>query len=148
MIAGAYTAELDAFVREGGKAVLIQAGAGALSTRGVPFWRESIKLLCDHPIMNNFPHQGYADLQFYHLATDQAFDTAAFRDMEVTHVMRRLDARLFTMLDYIVDVRVGKGRMIATTLRLFGGAGDQVEGLEANVAGEYLLWQMSRALNS
>jgi len=36
--------------------------------------------------------------QFYHLATDQAFDTAALslrlREMEVTPVMRRLDARL------------------------------------------------------
>jgi len=32
------------------------------------------------------------------------------------------------MTDYIVDVRVGKGRMLATTLRLFGGAGDQVQG--------------------
>ncbi len=147
VIAGAFTSELEAYLREGGKAVLIQTGAGALPTQPVPFWRESIKLLCDHPIMNVFPHQGYADLQFYHLVTDQAFDTAAFRDMEVTPVMRRLDARLFTMLDYIADVRVGKGRMIATTLRLFGGVGDQVQGLEANVAGETLLHQMRRALD-
>ncbi|MEO8393736.1 MAG: hypothetical protein ABI700_12165, partial [Chloroflexota bacterium] len=148
VIAGAFTLELEAYLREGGRAVLIQMGAGALPTQAVPFWRESIKLLCDHPIMNKFPHQGYADLQFYHLATDQAFDTAAFGDMKVDHVMRRLDARLFTMLDYIADVRIGKGRMLATTLRLFGGAGDQVAGLEANVAGEYVLHEMSHALDS
>lgn len=147
VIAGAFTPELEEFVRGGGRAVVIQTGAGALPTQAVPFWRESIKLLCDHPIMNAFPHEGFADLQFYHLATDQAFDMAAFRDMEVTHVMRRLDARLFTMTDYLADVQIGKGRMIATTLRLFGGVGDQVQGLEANVAGEYLLHLMRRALD-
>ena len=148
VIAAAFTSELETFLREGGRAVVIQTGAGALPSRGVPFWRELIKLLYDHPIMNMFPHQGFADLQFYNLATDQAFDTAAFHDTEVTNVMRRLDARLFTMLDYMVDAHVGKGRMIATTLRLFGGAGDQVQGLDANIAGEFLLHQMRRALDS
>ena len=151
VIAGAYTPELDSFLRRGGRAVLIQNGAGgrtefALPTQAVPFWRESIKLLCDHPVMNAFPHQGYADLQFYSLATDHAFDTTAFVGMRVTPVMRRLDARLFTLLDYLADIQIGDGRMLATTLRLFGGAGDQVWGLEANVAGEFLLQQMLRAL--
>jgi hypothetical protein len=148
VIAGAFTPELERLLRDGGRAVVMQTAARALPTQSVPFWRESIKLICDHPVMNAFPHQGYADLQFYHLATDCAFDTGAFDQMDVTQVMRRLDARLFTMLDYIVDVRVGKGRMLATTLRLLGGAGDQVEGLEANVAGEFLLHQMVRALES
>jgi hypothetical protein len=148
VIASAFTLELERFVRRGGRAVLVQAGTGGLPVQQVPFWRESIKLLCDHPLMNAFPHAGFADLQFYHLATDCAFVTAAFADMDVTHVMRRLDARLFSMLDYVVDVRVGAGRLLATTLRLFGGGGDQVQGLEANVAGEYLLRQMVRALES
>lgn len=148
VIASAFTLELERFVRGGGRAVLVQAGTSGLPVQQVPFWRESIKLLCDHPLMNNFPHAGYADLQFYHLATDCAFDTAAFADMDVTHVMRRLDARLFSMLDYVVDVRVGAGRLLATTLRLFGGVGDQVQGLEANVAGEFLLHQMVRLLES
>ncbi len=146
IIAGAFTRELEQFLEAGGRAVVIQNGAGALPTQAVPFWRESIKLLCEHPLMNNFPHQGFADLQFYHLATDHAFDTALFANKVVTPVIRRLDARLFTMLDYLIDVQIGKGRMIATTLRLFGGAGDQVWGLEANVAGEYLLKQMVQML--
>jgi hypothetical protein len=146
VIAGAFTPELEAYLRAGGRAVLVQTGAGALPTQSVPFWRESIKLLCDHPVTNALPHQGYADLQFYHLATDYAFETAAFVGMEVMPVIRRLDSRLFTMLDYLVDVRLGAGRMLATTLRLFGGAGDQAWGLEGNVAGEYLLHQMIRSL--
>lgn len=146
VIAGAFTPELERFVRAGGRAVLVQPSAGGLPVQRVPFWRESIKLICEHPVMNAFPHEGYTDLQFYHLATDCAFDTAAFGEMEVTHVMQRLDARLFSILDYVIDVRIGKGRMLATTLRLLGGAGDQVQGLEANVAGEFLLKQMVRAL--
>lgn len=148
VIAGAFTPELESYLRAGGRAVLIQPGAGALPTQPVPFWRESIKLLYDHPVMNAMPHAGYADLQFYHVATDYAFDTAVFQDVEITPVMRRLDARLFTMLDYVVDARLGAGRMLATTLRLLGGAGDQAWGLEANVAGEYLLHQMIQALTS
>lgn len=148
VIAGAFTPELESYLRAGGRAVVIQPAAGALPTQSVPFWRESIKLLYDHPVMNAMPHAGYADLQFYHVATDHAFDTAAFQDMEVTPVMRRLDARLFTLLDYAVDVRLGAGRMLATTLRLPGGAGDQAWGLDANVVGEYLLHQLIRALAS
>ncbi|MCC6803298.1 MAG: hypothetical protein IT319_10460 [Anaerolineae bacterium] len=148
VIAGVFTPELEHYLRAGGRAVLIQPGAGALPTQPVPFWRESIKLLYDHPVMNAMPHAGYADLQFYHVATDHAFDAAAFADMEVTPVMRRLDARLFTLLDYVVDVRLGAGRLLATTLRLLGGAGDQAWGLDGNVAGEYLLHQMIRALAS
>ena len=147
IIACGFTQELAHFVQSGGRAVLIQNGAGALPVQPVPFWRESIKLICDHPLMNVFPHQGYANLQFYHLATDYAFDTTAFKDMEVTPVMRRLDARLFNVLEYIVDARYGAGRLLATTLRLFGGEGDQAWGLEANVAGEYLLHQMVKYLH-
>lgn len=147
VIAGAFTAELEQYLRAGGRAVVIQSGAGALPAQPVPFWRESIKLLCDHPLMNAVPHSGYADLQFYHLATDHAFDTSAFVDMEIAPIMRRLDARLFTMLDYAIDAQVGTGRMLATTLRLLGGAGDQAWGMEANVAGEYLLRRMTGALS-
>lgn len=146
VIAGAYTPELADWLRAGGRALLIQPGAGALATQAVPFWRESIKLLCDHPALSRLAHPGYADLQFYHLATDHAFELAAFAGTRVTPVMRRLDARLFTLLDYIVDAEIGAGRLLATTLRLFGGAGDQVWGPDANVTGDYLLHELVRTL--
>lgn len=131
------------FVREGGRLLLIQTDWGLWRTENVPFWRESIKLIYDHPVMANFPHDGCADQQFYHLATDRAFNAYAFRDMEqITPIVQRLDARLFTTLDYAVEMRLGKGRILATTLNFFGSAGDQVRGLNANVAGQYLLYQM------
>ena len=40
--------------------------------------------------------------------------------------------------EYLVEARVGRGRLLACTLRLGGGYGAQPEG-DANVAGRYLL---------
>ncbi|MBC7811266.1 MAG: hypothetical protein H7175_08970 [Burkholderiales bacterium] len=145
------TSVIDAVVidyaKHGGRVMALQSGKDSIATSPVPFWRESIKLLYDHSILNNFPHDGYADLQFYHLATDHALDTAAIRSKwteitDVKPIIRRLDARLFTTLDYLIGLQVGNGKIIASTLRFRGGAGDQVNGLQNNVAGAYLLRQM------
>jgi hypothetical protein len=108
-----------------------------------PFWREAIKLIYNHPVMAQFPHDGYADMQFYHLATDYAIKANPYA--EVSPVMRRLDARLFTTANYLMEFVMGE-RVLATTLNLLGGAGDQVRGLNANVAGQYLLYQMVNTL--
>jgi hypothetical protein len=102
----------------------------------VPFWRESIKLIYDHPIMSAFPHDGYADMQFYHLATDSAL---MMPDEGTTPIIGRLDARLFTHLAYLFEYPPSQyrgSRLMRTTLNLVG---DQVQ---ANVAGQYLLYQM------
>lgn len=135
-----FTADVGKFVQDGGRAIVLQSDEGGLPVKPCPFWRESIKLIYDHPIMNTFPHQGYADLQFYHLATDHAIDTARLAELgAVKPIIRRLDARQFTILDYLVEVEIGAGRMLVSTLRFEGGAGDQVQGLQANIAGQYLL---------
>jgi hypothetical protein len=148
LIVGAYTPDVAAFVRAGGRAILLQSGAGALPAQPVAFWQESIKLLYDHPALSRFPHDGCADLQFYHLATDHAFDSARFGDAipgltRIRPVLRRLHARTFTMLDYLVECEIGSGLLLASTLRLAGGAGDQTRGLRANVAGDFLLREMA-----
>lgn len=153
LISTVFSAEVQTFVHSGGRAVVLAQPAAGLPTQAVPFWRESIKLLYSHPLLARFPHDGYADLQFYHLATDYAFDTQRFGQRieglaDAQPIMRRLDARLFTLLDYIVVLRVGAGRVVATTLRLAGGAGDQVSGLSASPAGRYLLAQMIAYLDS
>jgi hypothetical protein len=142
-----WTEAAAAFARAGGRVVALLASApAALPTIRAPFWRESIKLLCPHPLLDRFPHRGCADLQFYSLATDCAIDTAALAAMpdvrEVKPVIRRLDARLFTLSDYLLDFRLGDGHVLATTLRLHGGAGDQVHGLSANPAAAWLLAAM------
>lgn len=132
------------YVRGGGRAILLQTGPGYLPAVPRPFWRESLKLLYDHPVWAGFPHRGYADLQFYHLATDHALDSAALSaalpDLRaVMPILRRLDARQFMLTDYLVELRIGEGVALASTLRFAGGAGDQVSGLSASPAGRHLL---------
>jgi len=135
------------FVRKGGRAVILQSGQGFLPTVPRPFWREAIKLFYDHPVWADFPHRGYTDLQFYHLAADYVLNTtelkAALPDLKMAFpILRRLDARQFTIRDYMIELRIGTGVAIASTLRFAGEAGDQVCGLEANVAGRHLLLHM------
>ncbi len=147
LVSTALTPDVQAFVHGGGRAVLLAQPHAGLPTQAVPFWRESIKLLYPHALLAQFPHQGYADLQFYHLATDYAFDMRRFNQhlaglVTAQPIIQRLDARLFTLLEYMVEARVGQGHLLATTLRLAGGAGDQARGLRASPAGHFLLAQM------
>ncbi|MBK8019967.1 MAG: hypothetical protein IPK19_00755 [Chloroflexi bacterium] len=151
LVTSAATRAVLDFVRGGGRAVILQTGPGSLPAVPRPFWRESIKLIFDHPVWQGFPHRGYADLQFYHLATDYALDTARWAESvpdltAVTPIMRRMDARQFTLTNYLVEVRLGSGSAFVSSLRFGGGAGDQVTGLTANVAGRHLLGQMLQVL--
>jgi len=60
--------------------------------------------------------------------------------------LRRLDARQFDVTDYLLDMRLGAGRLAATTLRFQGGMGDQPVGLRAHLAGRWLLYTLLRDL--
>ncbi len=153
LIAGLIDDAVLAYIRTGGSAIALQTGAGRLPTVGLPFWRESIKLLYPHPLLSGFPHHGSADLQFYALATDHAIDSrqlaAALPGLRsLAPVIGRLDARLFTVTDYLIDLAIGQGRLIASTLRFGGGAGDQPVGLSASPAAQHLLNAMVAALGS
>lgn len=146
LITSVFTAAVATFVEQGGRAILLQAGDGGLPAKPCPFWREAIKLLYDHPVLKQFPQQGFADMQFYHLATDSALDTAYLESWagveHIQPIIRRLDARQFTLLDYLTEIHVGAGRLMATTLRFGSGTGDQVNGLKANIAARHLLYLM------
>jgi hypothetical protein len=128
----------------GGSVLLLQQHNGPLPVRRLPFWRESIKLFYPHPIWDHFPHEGFADLQFYGMATDVALDSERLRMSlpnirSVRPILRRLDAREFHVSDHLVELEVGHGRMIISTLRHQGGAGAQPAGLDRNVGGYALL---------
>ncbi len=147
VVSSTITPDIHNYIQNGGRAMVLQTGDGNLPVKPCPFWRESIKLLYDHAILKEFPHQGFADLQFYHLATDYAVDTerlaSQFVDVNsIRPIMRRLDARQFSLLDYLVEIQIGQGILLASTLRFGGGAGDQVNGLQQNIAGRYLLSSM------
>ncbi|MBE2269770.1 MAG: hypothetical protein IAE80_16155 [Anaerolinea sp.] len=142
ILASVWTPQVEAFVRGGGRAILLQTGDGAFPAQPVPFWRESIKLIEDHPLWHGFPHAGHVDLQFYHLAADHALDTTSLADARRVPILTRLDARLFTLLDYLVELEMGSGRLIASSLRFWGGAGDQVTGIQHSPAALFLLRQI------
>ncbi len=149
LITSVLSPEVMTYVESGGKAIVL--GRGNIPVHPCPFWRESIKLLYRHPVLDTFPHNGYADLQFYHLATDDAIDPAALQNSfpqisSIKPVIRRLDARLFTVHDYLAELSIGSGQALVSTLRFTGGTGDQVASFNQNVAGRYLLHQMIRHL--
>lgn len=138
-----WDADLRDFVHAGGRAVLLQQSAGPLPALRVPFWREAIKLFCEHPLWQFFPHQGFTDLQFFALGSDVAFHTSqlskALAGAQIIPILRRLDARAFHISEYLFEAQIGMGRLFATTLRLQGGAGAQPSGPRRNIAGQVLL---------
>jgi hypothetical protein len=141
VIVGAFTPEVGDYVRGGGRVILIQQEGGALPVKGCPFWRESIKLIEAHPITDAIPHRGFTDLQFYGIAADHTFDSGALAEVLPGYapLIRRLDARAFWLGEYLIDAEMGAGHLLATTLRVMGGLGDQPRGIRANIAGRHLL---------
>jgi len=143
-----WTSELAQWVKQGGRAVVLQPDAGILPTHTLPFWRESVKLLYPHPALEGFPHSGSADMQCYSVANDRVFDRATLRPVlesmlgervVLTPVIGRLDARLFTVNDYVVEAKPGAGRVVFSALRHADGRGDQAESFASNSAGQHLL---------
>ena len=144
VVATALDERLLQYVANGGAVLLLQQHDGPLPVRRVPFWRESIKLIVPHPIWQRFPHDGYADLQFYGMATDIALDTEQLHKhlpaiKKIRPILRRLDAREFHVSDHLIELEIGTGRLLVSTLRHQGGAGAQPTGIERNVAGYFLL---------
>jgi hypothetical protein len=150
LITSALDADVLAYLRAGGSALLAQQGAGPLPAIEQPFWREAIRIPHAHPALDAMPHDGMIGLPFYGLATDWALrrDTlnAVPDAAEVRPVITRLDARLFIRTEYMLEARVGQGRLIATTLRFGGGLGDQPLGLRDHLAGRWLLLNLIRSL--
>ncbi len=141
VIASAWTRALSAYVRAGGRAVVLQDGdgpPGPVATVEMPFWREALRLCEPHPAWGDFPHDGWAGLQFSGCATDYALDTLPL-GMAAQPILRRIDTRTMRIHDYAAEVTWGAGRLIVSTLRLYGGAGEQPSGLAQNTAAAYLL---------
>jgi hypothetical protein len=138
VLATLWTPELDSFVAGGGRALLLQAAhhtSGPCPTVELPFWREALRLAEPHPAWRDFPTEELG-LQLYGCATDVALDT---RKLNAKPILRRLDMRAMHQYDYAVEVAWGRGRLLVSTLRFEGGAGDQPLGISRNTAAAYLL---------
>ena len=142
-VACQWSAELDAWVRRGGRAALLNPPGGPLRSSALPFWREAIKLIEPHPAWGDFPHDGWCDLQFYGMSAEAALETVG---LPVRPILRRLDARTMAVHDYAGELPWGAGRLIVTTLNFAGGHGDQPSGLARNVAAAHLLRNFVQAL--
>jgi hypothetical protein len=149
VVCSSWTETADAFVKRGGKVILLQGlneSTGPLPAVPVPYWREALKLIQEHPAWGDFPHGNAPDMQFYTLAPDCALDTSGFQG-RVNPIFRRLDMRGMELLEYAVEIAWGRGRIIATTLRFSGGIGDQPIGLRYCPAGQNLLANWVRSLH-
>jgi hypothetical protein len=147
LLATSWEPELRDFLLAGGKVIFLQHAVQPLPARRCPFWREAINLFYLHPLWDVFPHQGYTNMQFFGLASDVVLQTQRFQDFlpEITQVrpiLRRMDAREFWVGDYLVEVALGQGVLLACSLRLQGGMGAQPFGWKHNVAGGFLLQAM------
>jgi hypothetical protein len=147
LITSMFTADVVEFVQRGGRVIVVQHGAGSLPALASDFWGEAITLLYDHPLLARFPHEGHADMQFYHIAGDHVLTSIPGAD-SVQPVIGRLNARRFDLAYYLAAFRLGPGRGFATTLRLTGGQGDQAARLTTNTVGRWLLWLMVDQLSS
>lgn len=144
IIATAWSQELDTWVRQGGRAILLQAGEqpGPVPTRAMPFWREALRIIEAHPAWGTFPHTGWAGLQYYGCATDTALKTAHIPGCRP--LLRRIDTRTMAQHDYAAELPHGAGRLLISTLRLEGGTGDQPTGIAHNPAAQWMLAAWAR----
>lgn len=145
VLASALPAWSSDFLQSGGRMILLQWSDGPLPVLRRPFWREAIRIFAPHPLWETFAAGG--DLRFLGVSGDMSFDLARLHQVihgldEVRTIFRRLDARDFRVSEYVLEARVGRGIMLACSLRLAGGHGRQPSGLRRNVAGQALLWTM------
>lgn len=115
----------------------------------VPFYREGVVKIQDHPAMAGTAHRGYAGIQYFGVASEYAIDKVKLEAREVVYrsLIRRYDARKFFVSEYAAELIRGQGRMLVSTLRIEGGRGEQPDGLAGNRFGIYLLSEWIKYLD-
>lgn len=139
-----WSAQVARWVKAGGRAVVLQGREpGPLPVVARPFWRECIQIGMAHPAWGRFPFS--SGEPFEALGTDLALATAHGQGVPL---LQRLDTRQTVLEDYAVELAIGQGRIILTTLRLDGGLGDQPTGSTRSPAGLFLLAEWLRYLQA
>ena len=143
VVATAWRPELLAMAQAGGRVLYLQpAASGGLPAEALPFFREAMRLFEDHPSWGSFPHEKTTDFLFYGLASDCAFDPVALQQAlgaPLVPILTRVDARTSKLHAYVCEAQVGAGKLLLSTLRPYGGLGDQPSGLARAVCGRALL---------
>ena len=123
-------------------------------TRNLPFWREAIHYFEPHELWGSVNHAGYADQRFYSIASDFAINLPALTEMlktwattsqvDIKPIWRRLDARQGHWHEYLIEAKIGHGRLWLSTLRFAGGLGYQPATFADNPMGSWLLKQIKK----
>ncbi|ASA21598.1 glycoside hydrolase family 2 protein [Paenibacillus donghaensis] len=138
-------AESISYIANGGKALLL--GEKPFPTLPTTFQIMSggrvqgnnATVVREHPLMMEFPHEGFCDWQFYSML--EGAETVVFNDLEIpfdpivevvsSYKMIRKQSSLF-------ELRVGEGRLLVCTLRFD----------EADCAARYLYYKMLNYMES
>lgn len=132
------SAQMVERLTSGARVVCLASGSG---TKRVPFWRESAyewpKGEDNVPMRPDWP-------ALMSVSGNCAIDMAAMRTFfskmgEPENYLNRIDTRTYEEAPILIRAKVGKGTLVATTLRPFGGLGAQPYGVMNNPAGAHLL---------
>lgn len=143
VIASRLTPKIRNYVRKGGRVFFVQRNEGFLPVKKVAFWREGMLRRFPHPAVDAISYQEwFDDLRFFSVGTDTAFATESL-ELEpfenIQTLIRRYDCREWQATDYMLELRLGDGAILATTLRLEGNMGKQPFGIGSNTLGQWLL---------
>lgn len=149
LIATADGPAVDTALADGKPVILLLDATTSELTEELPFFREAIPLIHDHPVMDGLPHDGYACSQWGGVTPDRAIIPNAIRQRfsgPPTPIVSRLDARTSLMTHYLCEIRTETSRVLVTTFALAGSFGRTPQGLRRNVLGRYLLTGMIASL--
>ncbi len=139
------------YLQRGGRIALILTDGASLTQESCPFWRETAHLLMPHPLWQRLGMHDPVDERLFAFSTDRALrpdESRAEIDPQASwhSLWKRVDTRTGWATDYLVEVQLGDGRMLLTTLHFAGTLGDTPLSLQYHPAGQYWLYQMLRYL--
>lgn len=144
-------ADLPDLLRSVGKVALFLEGR---ATRLAPWWRECVHLL-ESPDEDGWlmPWTGTNFEAQVPIAGDRSIRLDDLRDWlgpdaELRTVLNRIDVRTYREDPVMVEIRLGAGTALATTMRPYGGLGIQPMGIVRNASGAHLLRAMLGRLES
>lgn len=135
LVTSYFNKDVERLMEAGWNIFYIQHGYGFFKYKELPFFREGIKRINSHDVLDSLEHNGYAGIQFFSLASDTAFDRLDLKEAigDYIPIISRYDARKFHASEYMFEYFRGKGKTIATSLRLQGGQGSQARSFEENI---------------
>lgn len=158
VIANGIDDEIMDYLKSGGKVILLLKGnerlfreKSLLKAQFMPRWPHtqgidiSATIIDEHPSLYGFPHDGFCDYQFYHLIVNTkegASNLGRGESINLDKFSARIEPiiRVFSKnanAAYLFEVKVGKGKMLLTTLRFMETVGESPEAT-------YLLYNLLR----